>query len=85
MHFGPCTDDGAVILLEATGQPEDIHRQYVRQGLNVYKDEREDVTVHIGSVEVLRFSVRGRRSALYIDTFIERGNPTFVRIERCVD
>jgi hypothetical protein len=85
MHFSQCSNDGAVILLEVTGAPEAIHRQYVRQGLEVYQDRREDLTVRAGTVEVLRFSVRGRGSALYIETFIDQGSPTFTRIERCVD
>jgi hypothetical protein len=83
-HIGACSD-GALTVLEVTGKPEEIHRRYLQQGLNVYRDDREDVTFHSGSVEVLRFHVRGRRSAMYIETFIEPGRPTYTRIERCVD
>jgi hypothetical protein len=85
MHFSQCSNDGAVILLEVTGRPEGVHQKYVRQGLSIYQDKREDVTLHIGPVKVLRFSVRGRNSALYIETFMDGRHPTFTRIERCVE
>lgn len=83
-HIGAC-DSGGLTVLEVTGDPERIHQEYVRQGLKMYRSGREDSTFRGGSVEVLRFSVSGRRAGLYIETFVEPGRPTFTRIERCVD
>jgi hypothetical protein len=84
-HIDACSNGGALTVLELTGNPEDLHREYVRQGLTIYHDDREDVTFRSGSVKVLRFSVRGRRAAMSIETFIEPGHPTYARIERCAD
>jgi hypothetical protein len=72
-------------VLEVTGNPRAVHRAYVSQGLNLYRDDREELTFRHGSVEVLRFRATGRRSGLYIETFIEPGRPAYTRIERCVD